>query len=443
MFRRKSANCRGEKVDCGLNEIACWLIHGTRDERYIDDIFAEMCKRLQRTGVPVARASLHLDIQHPKWIGARVTWLEGARKAIVQHVAHDVEQRSEYIGSPVEEIRLGAAEVRENFENAPAPGRKHSAYAELRGQGLTDFVAWPFYHTLGKRHVVTFATRRACGFDAAHIAYLRDLLPVLSLVSEIRIKNLLARTLLDTYVGSHAGELILAGATRRGRGTTVSAAIMMCDLRDFTKISEDYPRDEVIGLLNDYFDAMSEPIVQCGGDILKFIGDGLLAAFPLHRPSACINLVKAVQKARQNIMKLNAKRARVGRVALRYGIGVHVGDVIYGNIGSHDRLDFTVIGPAVNMASRLEAITKQVGRTVLFSREFSNLVERDVDLESLGDYHVRGFDDPIELFSLGKFVATSSYRAAQKQVPQTPRYAKGTGCWQPAKMTAVGLPALL
>src|SRR6201999_4515006 len=167
------------------------------------------------------------------------------------------------------------------------------------------YVAWPLYHTLGKQHIVTFATDRPGGFDDAHIASLQRLLPVLALVSEIRIKNRLARTLLETYVGSHASELILAGATRRGSGTTVRAAIMICDLRDFTRISDNWPRDDVIDFLNGYFDAMSEPIVRHGGGILKFIGDGLLAIFPLDQPGACVNLLRAVSEARQAMIALN------------------------------------------------------------------------------------------------------------------------------------------
>jgi hypothetical protein len=162
----------------------------------------------------------------------------------------------------------------QNLERDPSLGRKHAVYDEMRAKGLTDYVAWPLYHTLGKRHIVTFATDRPGGFDDAHIAGLLKLLPVLALVSEIRIKNRLARTLLETYVGSHAGELILAGATRRGSGTTVRAAIMICDLRDFTRISDNWPRDDVIDLLNGYFDAMSEPIARHGGEILKFIVQG-------------------------------------------------------------------------------------------------------------------------------------------------------------------------
>jgi len=225
---------------------------------------------------------------------------------------------------------------------------------------------------------------------------------VLALVSEIRVKNRLARTLLETYVGSHAGELILAGATRRGSGTTVRAAIMICDLRDFTKISDSWPRDDVIDLLNGYFDAMSEPIARHGGEILKFIGDGLLAIFPLSEPRACANLLRAVSEARQAMAALNKENAEAGgRVPLNYGIGVHVGDVMYGNIGSQTRLDFTVIGPAVNMASRLEALTKQLGKPVLLSGAFADFVKSDFTLESVGKHSVRGFNDPIELFAYG------------------------------------------
>src|SRR5262249_12635767 len=277
-------------------------------------------------------------------------------------------ERSEYINSPANELFDGANEVRENLERDTSLSRKHAIYDEMRSKGLTDYVAWPLYHTLGKRHMVTFATDRPGGFDNAHIAGLSKLLPILALVSEIRMKNRLARTLLETYVGSHAGELILAGATRRGSGTTVRAAIMICDLRDFTRISDNWPRDDVIDLLNGYFDAISEPIARRGGGILKFMGDGLLAIFPLSHPSPCANLLHAVDEARQAMIALNENNSQTGRAPLNYGIGVHVGDVMYGNIGSRTRLDFTVIGPAVNMASRLEALTKELGRPVLLSR---------------------------------------------------------------------------
>jgi adenylate cyclase len=381
------------------SDVLDWLTNDAREERFIDNIFAEMCLRLQRAGFPLKRATLHINIQHPQWLGAKILWADGMREAEMTRVDHEVRERSEYIGSPASEIHAGLNELREDLTRDPAAARKHAVYDEMRAMGLTDYVAWPLYHTLGKRHVVTFATDRPGGFDDAQIASLLKLLPILALVSEIRVKNRLARTLLETYVGTHAGELILAGATRRGTGTTVRAAIMICDLRGFTQISDNWPRDDVIDLLNGYFDAMSEPIARHGGEILKFIGDGLLAIFPLDQPNACANLLHAVTEARQAMTALNEKNTENGWAPLSYGIGVHVGDVMYGNIGSTTRLDFTVIGPAVNMASRLEALTKQLGKPVLLSQAFADLVKNDFDLERVGEYPVRGFNDPIELFA--------------------------------------------
>jgi len=382
-----------------IGDVAHWLTSETRDQRFIDNLFAELCMRLQRAGIPIKRASLHLLIQHPQWLGARILWVDGMKEATISRVDYDVRQRAEYIGSPVEEIMGGVAEIREHLDRDSAQGRKHGLYGELRALGLTDYVMWPVYHTLGKKHAVAFSTDRPGGFDEAHIAGLKGLLPILSLVSEIRMKNRLARTLLETYVGTHAGEMILAGSVRRGSGTTVHAAILICDLRDFTRISDNWPRDDVISLLNDYFDAVSEPIARHGGEILKFMGDGLLAIFPLSEPSACVDLLHAVTEARQAMAALNEKRRATGGEPLNFGVGVHVGDVMYGNIGSRARLDFTVIGPAVNMASRLEALTKQIGKPVLLSRAFADLVAGEFRLERVGEYPVRGFQEPIELFA--------------------------------------------
>lgn len=159
------------------SDVVHWLINDTRDERFIDNIFAELCVRLQRAGIPVKRASLHVLINHPQWLGARIMWADGLREAEIARVDYDVRERSEYIDSPANEIHDGATEVRENLERDPSLGRKHAIYDEMRAKGLTDYVAWPLYHTLGKRHIVTFATDRPGGFDDAHIAGLLKLLP--------------------------------------------------------------------------------------------------------------------------------------------------------------------------------------------------------------------------------------------------------------------------
>ncbi len=241
-----------------------WLIIETRNERFIDNILVEMCERLQAAGVPVARATLHFRINHPQWLGARILWRKGLAEAEIDLYDYGTQNTALYLNSPLYVINNGGAEVRTNLQALPEEHAQNSLYVDLKAEGLTEYIAWPLEHTLGKRHVVTFTTDRKGGFEDEHVAFLSDLLPALALVSEIRLKNRFVRTLLETYVGPHASEQILAGATTRGSGVTVGAAILICDLRNFTKLSDLWPRDDVIDLLNAYFDAMSEPIERHG-----------------------------------------------------------------------------------------------------------------------------------------------------------------------------------
>ncbi|MBX5161880.1 MULTISPECIES: adenylate/guanylate cyclase domain-containing protein [unclassified Rhizobium] len=373
-----------------------WLVNETRAERFIDNILVQMCGKLLAAGVPVARATLHFRVNHPQWIGARILWKEGLAEAKIDTFAYGVENTPEFLTSPINAIHQGTEEVRRQLESITDGD---SFYQELHDDGLTEYIAWPLEHTFGKRHVVTFSTSRAGGFASKHVDFLRDLLPALTLVSEIRLKNIMARTLLQTYVGPHASEQILSGVTTRGSGATVGAAIMICDLRDFTAISDLWPRDDVIHLLNDYFDAISDPVERYGGEILKFMGDGLLAIFPLAKEAACLDLLQAIREGQAAMAELNEEHIRMGREPLRYGVGVHVGDVMYGNIGSRRRLDFTVIGPAVNIASRLESLTKEVKRPVLLSRAFIEMAGCAKDMDSLGTFPLRGLGEPVDVFA--------------------------------------------
>jgi adenylate cyclase len=376
-----------------------WLVNETRNERYIDNLLVQLCDRLRDEGIPVSRATMHFRTHHPQWLGARILWKTGMTEAKITTFDYGIETTPEFLRSPVNEIFSGAAEVRKAIE-ALRPGDGHAEfYDDLKREGVTEYIAWPMEHTLGKRHIVTFASDRPGGFLEEHVNYLKDLLPALTLVTEIRLKNIMARTLLQTYVGPHASEQILAGATTRGSGATVEAAILICDLRDFTTISDHWPRDDVIELLNGYFDAMSEPIEKHGGEILKFMGDGMLAIFPLSNPQACENLLQAIKTAEASMVELNAENKRKGREVLRYGIGVHVGEVMYGNIGSRRRLDFTVIGPAVNVASRLESLTKEIKRPVLLSRAFVEMAGQEDEMDSLGAFPLRGLGEPVDVFA--------------------------------------------
>ncbi|WP_222858536.1 adenylate/guanylate cyclase domain-containing protein [Rhizobium mesosinicum] len=376
-----------------------WLVNDTRGERYIDNILVQLCERLSEAGVPVDRATIHIRTHHPQWLGARIMWENGLTEAEIKTFGYEIEQNDDYVGSPVKAINDGSSRYRQRLAEAKRDTLP-AVLRDLRDQGYVDYIAWPLEHTLGQRHVMTFATKRQRGFRQGHLLALKDILPVFSLVSEIRVKNRLARTLLETYVGPHASEQILAGATTRGSGVTLNAAIVICDLRDFTTISDVWPRDDVIELLNDYFDAMSEPITRHGGEILKFLGDGLLAIFPLSVPDACMNLMLALAEARDRMNVLNERISGRGLDVLRYGMGVHVGEVMYGNIGSRSRLDFTVIGPAVNVASRLEGMTKELGRSVLMSRAFIEIADCFELTEFMGSFPLKGIGEPIAVYAL-------------------------------------------
>jgi adenylate cyclase len=208
----------------------------------------------------------------------------------------------------------------------------------------------------------------------------------------------MAINLLDTYVGHRAGERILAGQITRGSGQTVEAAIWFCDLRGFTALSESKGRDELLDCLNRFFDCMAGPVEKHGGDILKFMGDGMLAIFPLDSERACRRAVEAAIDARKAMAALNEEQRARADKPLGFGIALHVGEVMYGNIGTADRLDFTVVGPAVNLTSRLEALCRRLGCNVLISDAFCDLCSDS--FRSLGTYRLAGISRAVEVFTL-------------------------------------------
>ena len=377
-----------------------WLVRDTASQPYIDNIFVELCERLRDRGVPIGRATLHIRINHPQWLGARMLWRPGLAEAELQLNAYDGLSSDAFLQSPVKAMLDGATEVRGRLNATTADQDPFPLFDELRLQGLTDYVMWPLQFTRGQRHVISFAADAPNGFSERDIDVLADLLPAFTLVTEIRVRNRLARTFLETYVGPHASEQILAGATRRGSGVTVNAVIVVYDLRGFTAISEQWPRDNVIAMLNDYFDAISDPVARHGGEILKFMGDGLLAIFPLDNPDACIEALSAITEARAAMAALNVDRSARALEPLGYGVGVHLGDVMYGNIGSRTRLDFTVIGPAVNVASRLETLTKTVGRNTLLSGDFVQQAGDVARFEALGALQLPGVAHLTDVYAL-------------------------------------------
>jgi adenylate cyclase len=216
------------------------------------------------------------------------------------------------------------------------------------------------------------------------------MIPALAFHLEVQALRRTARTLLDTYVGRQSGGRVLEGQIQRGSGETINAVIWLCDLRGFTNLSESLPRDTLIELLNSYFGAMCDAVASEGGEVLKFIGDAMLAIFPIgdNRTATCRAALTAAGRAQAALVEENKRREQADLPRIDYGLALHIGDVIYGNIGSDSRLDFTVIGPAVNLTARIESLSRQLGRQLLLSSDF--VEAGGIAATSLGRFALKG-----------------------------------------------------
>ncbi len=272
---------------------------------------------------------------------------------------------------------------------------------DLKEQGYTDYTIRPLTSSSGHPMAVGLSTKSEAGFDDRDLERLDEVLAAFATVLELHEQRRTARLLLDTYVGPQAGSRILGGAIRRGFGEVIPAAIWYCDLRGFSSLSERESLDGVIGTLNDYFDHIAAAIDNHGGEILKFIGDGILAIFPIEDAAggakvAAAQALEAAEEALAELPSLNGRREAGGNSAIRYGIALHLGDVSYGNVGAQQRLDFTVIGPAVNLACRLEGLTRAVEPPIVLSSTMAKLVDHPV--RSLGKHALKGISNSQEAF---------------------------------------------
>ena len=280
----------------------------------------------------------------------------------------------------------------------------------LRDQGATDYVAriLPFGDDGvidGRTGVLTsWTTTRRGGFYDAEIAIIDRLLPRLALTIKTVLGTEITRNVVETYLGREPGRRILSGEIRRGAVHGMHAVIFFADLRNFTSLTDRVPRDELVPMLDDYLECIVRPIIEHGGEVLKFMGDGLLATFDLSetgQDSICRVALDTATEALKLTAALNAARAAAGKPVTDVDIALHLGDVLYGNVGAMDRLDFTVIGPAVNEASRIESLCDILGRRLLISESFALAATQCTGrLVSLGRHPLRGINREQEIFSL-------------------------------------------
>jgi len=272
---------------------------------------------------------------------------------------------------------------------------------QFKGDGGTDYAAMPMICSSGEINSITWLTDRAGGFSDDEIAGLANVANALAIIVELQATRRIARHLMDTYVGHRTGERVLSGAITRGSGEAIRAVVWLCDLRGFTALTDSLARDRVIGLLNDYFEAMVDVVTAEGGEPLKFMGDGMLAIFELGATEdpgdRCAAALRAARAAAEKVAARNLERRSAGEPAIRFGLALHLGEVSYGNIGAPTRLDFTVIGPAVNQAARLEKLGHELGRTVVTSASFAAAAPES--LENIGRHSLRGVSEAQEVFA--------------------------------------------
>jgi adenylate cyclase len=378
-----------------IQPVVDWLIEGARPSRLPRDVLLDTCRRTVAAGLPLYRVGVFVRTLHPNLLGRAFVWKADKGAVEMTESGHDLLESEAFLKSPIRTVFADHVEVRRRLADATCP-MDFPILEDLRREGATDFVAAPLRFVNGEVHAASFATRRTGGFRDDEFAALRRLIAPFTRMVEIYGNMQKARNILDAYLGASAGEKVLAGHIKRGDGQDINAVIWFCDLRDSTPLADSMTRREFLALLNDYFECVLDPVLERQGEVLRFIGDAALAIFPVgtNPVEACAQALAAARDAIARMAKLNEKRQ--GK-PLAFGIALHLGDVLYGNIGTPTRIEFTVIGAAANEAARIESLCRQFEVSLLVS----DRVVRHVDgnWKSLGRHKLRGVGEPMELFT--------------------------------------------
>jgi adenylate cyclase len=384
----------------GFRPVLDWLIDGAPSDARSEDVLATLCQGLVSGGIPLWRVAVFVTTLHPDVMGRRFLWT-AASGVTTSEALFGVVETDEYRRSPFAIVYSTRKPVRYRFATDGCPDIP--VLQDLQADGATDYVAFPLRFSDGTTHVATWSTRQPAGFTTEQFAALESVIAPLARVAEIRALRRTAGNLIETYVGHQTGERILAGKIRRGHVETMRAAIWLSDMRGFTALAERLPPQALVDLLNQYFDCQVPAIVEHGGEVLKFMGDGLLAIFPLAADESdtglvCARTLDSARQAGARVADLSGRCVALGESAVRFGLALHVGQVMYGNIGGGSRLDFTCIGPAVNLAARLEKLAAKLGRTIIASAEFA--AQQPEHFTTVGEFSVAGFAANQTVFGL-------------------------------------------
>jgi adenylate cyclase len=379
--------------------VARWFV--TEAYRIVDtaELVAAAGEQLVLSGIPLYRLAYFQLTLHPEFAGKGYFWRRGKGIEVAMR-AHGDNQDSDYRDNPLPVVFEQQKTVRVRLQQIEplAPILK-----QLKSEGATDYVALPLIFSTGHVDALSVVSDHPDGFSMSDLDRMFLLQFAFTRIVETHSLRDTAVNLLNAYVGRAAGQRILAGEVRRGDGQTIEAVIWYCDLRGFTRASDALPRDTIIALLNDYFDAMGAIVTDAGGEILKFMGDGMLAIFAVPNGSdaaeTATRAARAAASASDAILVLNRIRSAAAEPTVRFGLALHIGEVMFGNIGASQRLDFTVIGPAVNHAARLEKLCSALDRPVILSAAMAGLLP-DGETQPLGRHALKDIDEPQAIYGL-------------------------------------------
>lgn len=381
----------------GLREnvaIRDWLLIEARQTRDPNLILSGLCDRLNDAGVPIDRASLVIETLHAQHAAVGRVWLKG-EGVEAEEFAYVRDSSDGYMRSPFYFAHQTRAPLA--IWVADTPDDQFGIVPSLKADGYVHYLCFPMFFANGDENGLAFATRHQHGFTEAHIAFLKLLMPAIAAVVEIVAGYLSLDSLLRIYIGDEPHKLVLNGDVRRGQVSRIRSAILFADMRGYTHLSSGISPEETVDLLNAYFDCLVPPIEEEGGEVLKYLGDGLLAIFRDRGDDtggAARAALDAALKSMQLLEQLNESRTLPVRI--ESGIALHHGDAAYGNVGSGARLDFTVVGRDVNLTSRLARLNRELSEPLVMSEAFTNHLWGDPVL--LGRFALDGITQEVAVY---------------------------------------------
>ncbi|WP_421869117.1 adenylate/guanylate cyclase domain-containing protein [Motiliproteus sp.] len=394
-------------ADWSVEPILEWLMGEGRRLRCPGELTEQLGQQLLASGCSVARIRLSLRTLHPLVSGSSFTWWRDQNLVDEYRPPHSIQQSDDYLGSPVEYVQNTGRPIRYRLDSVEKTKQGHSLLRDLYDDGIRDYVAYPMYQVHSDSYTVfILATDNDAGFSEQALAQLEKLSRYLAPVMEVLSLDSSAKALLNTYLGPRSGQRVLDGQVQRGDGEVIESALWYSDLRNFTAISEQLPPPQLLKLLNCYFEKIKAAVSEHGGEIMRFIGDAMLIIFPADESrtpqQACWDALAAAKMAQRLVREANEELGSEGMPEIRYGLGLDLGRVIYGNVGAIDRLDFTVMGNAVNRAARLQELTKTNGFPLITSEAFAaQFAERDsCRFESCGRIELKGIAEPVKAFGM-------------------------------------------